>query len=71
MSKDEIATKQFIEDAQKIIESARKCRNIKGITFHVCRNVDAFDAINELYIEKCKHDCELTNNGTDTITIKW
>ena len=71
MSKDKIATEHFVEDAKKVIEIAKKCRGIKGITFHMNKNIDTFNAGNMLYDEKHKTSCKLSNNGTDTITIKW
>lgn len=71
MSRDKIATECFVEDAKKVIEIAKKCRGIIGITFHMCKNIDTFNAGGELHNEKHKISCELSNNGTDTITIKW
>lgn len=71
MSRDKIATEHFVEDAKKVIEIAKKCRSIKGITFHMYKNIDTFNAGGMLYDEKHKTSCELSNNGTDTITIKW
>ena len=71
MSRDEVATEYFVEDAKKVIEVAKKCRGIKGITFHMNKNIDTFNAGNMLYDEKYKTSSELSNNGTDTITIKW
>lgn len=71
MGKDKVATEHFVEDAKKIIEVAKKCRGIKGITFHMNKNIDSFNAGADLYNEKHETSSVLTNNGTDTITIKW
>lgn len=71
MSRDKIATEHFVEDAKKVIEIAKKCRGIKGITFHTNKNIDTFNAGADLYNEKHDTNSVLTNNGTDTITIKW
>lgn len=71
MSRDKIATEHFVEDAKKVIEIAKKCRGIKGITFHMCKNIDTFNGGNMLYDEKHDTSSVLTNNGTDSITIKW
>ena len=71
MSRDKIVTEHFVDDAKKVIEIAKKCRGIKGITFHMNKNIDTFNAGADLYNEKHKTSCELSNNGTDTITIKW
>ena len=71
MSKDKIATEHFVKDAKKVITIAKKCRGIKGITFHINKNIDTFNANNMLYDDKHKTSSELSNNGTDIITIKW
>lgn len=71
MSRDKIATEHFVEDAKKVIAVAKKCRGIKGITFHMNKNVDTFVAGIDLYNEKHDTSSILTNNETDTITIKW
>lgn len=71
MSRDKIATEHFVEDAKKVIEIAKKCKGINGITFHMNENIDTFVAGIDLYNEKHRTHSVLTNNRTDTITIKW
>lgn len=68
-----------VEDEAKFAESilaavkAVKTTKLKGsITFNIPKNIDTFKLGRKLsYNEDLKIGAELSNNGTDVITVKW
>lgn len=68
-----------VEDETKFAESilaavkAVKTTKLKGtITFNIPKNIDTFKLGYKLsYNEDLKIGAELSNNGTDVITVKW
>lgn len=68
-----------VEDEIKFVESilaavkAVRATKLKGsITFNIPKNIDTFKVGCELSGNKdLKIDVELSNNGTDVITVKW
>lgn len=63
---------KFVETILAAVKVVRATKLKGSITFNIPKNIDTFKVGYELSGNKdLKIDVELSNNGTDVITIKW
>ena len=63
---------KFVETILAAVKAVRATKLKGSITFNIPKNIDTFKVGYELSGNKdLKIDVELSNNGTDVITVKW